>query len=101
MYALVWLYFCITAQWRKPAKQAQVVEVVHFSVLIIYRPHRIVIDNSTLHDKVLLPTIFSFYEEVASPLLSDVKIEYIDEEVNNNTLTNNKFPTYFQGKYWY
>lgn len=38
-----------------------------------------------------------FYNEVATPLLSDVKIKYLDDVVDNTTLTKSVFSNYFQG----
>ena len=38
-----------------------------------------------------------FYNEVSTPLLSDVKIKYVGDDIVNSTLTNCRFPNYFDG----
>ncbi|XP_013407759.1 inter-alpha-trypsin inhibitor heavy chain H3 isoform X1 [Lingula anatina] len=38
-----------------------------------------------------------FYDEVANPLLSDIKVEYLGDSVDNTSLTRNAFINYFDG----
>lgn len=39
----------------------------------------------------------SFYEEVSTPLLADIVINYLDNTVDPNTVTDTSFPSYFKG----
>lgn len=38
-----------------------------------------------------------FYNEVSTPVMSDVKVRYIGDDVENGSLTNSNFSTFFQG----
>ena len=39
----------------------------------------------------------SFYNEVSTPLLAEVKLTYLDDTVDPDSLTTSDFASYFQG----
>lgn len=60
-------------------------------------------ENQGLYRKVFLDSSASvqmqdFFDEVATPLLFNIAIRYLDDAVDADTLTGNNFISYFDGK---